>query len=127
MHRGLLPVALLVAAGVVLFATAAGQASGVSAESLYVVQFAGQPLATYAGGVQGYTATRPEKGQRINTHTANATAYSKYLANSQHTVLASAGIAANKVVYSYTTALNGMAVNLTAKQASTSTALPICA
>lgn len=118
MHRGLMPVALLVAVGVVLFATAAGQASGVSAESLYVVQFAGQPLATYSGGVHGFTATRPEKGQRINTHTANATAYSKYLANGQHAVLADAGIAADKVVYSYTTALNGMAVKLTDKQAS---------
>ena len=124
MHRGLLPVALLVAVGVVLFATAAGQASGVSAESLYVVQFAGQPLATYSGGVHGFAATTPEKGHRINTHTANATGYSKYLANRQHVVLAGAGIAADKVVYSYTTALNGMAVNLTAKQASTLAATP---
>lgn len=124
MHRGLMAVALLVAAGVVLFATAAGQASGVSAESLYVVQFAGQPLATYSGGVQGFAATRPAKGHRINTHTANATGYSKYLANRQHVVLASAGIAANKVVYSYTTAINGMAVTLTAKQAATLRSTP---
>src|SRR5690348_14559120 len=117
MHRGLAAVALLVAAGVVLFATAAGQASGVSDESLYIVQFAGQPLATYTGGVHGFAATRPKKGHRINTHTANALGYSKHLATRQHTVLASAGISSKKVVYSYTTALNGMAVKLTAKQA----------
>lgn len=117
MHRGLWAVALLVATGVVLFATAAGQASGVSAESLYIVQFAGQPLATYAGGVNGFASTAPAKGHRINTHTANANGYSKYLTDRQHTVLASAGISSGKVVYSYTTALNGTAVKLTDKQA----------
>ena len=124
MHRGLWSVALLIAAGVVLFATAAGQAGGVSAESLYIVQFAGQPLATYAGGVSGFAATTPAKGHRINTHTANAAGYSSYLAGRQHVVLANAGIAADKVVYSYTTALNGMAVELTSKQAATLAGTP---
>jgi subtilisin family serine protease len=116
MHRGLWPVALLVAVGVMLFATAAGQASGKSSESLYIVQFAGKPLATYAGGVPGYAATRPIKGHRINTHTANAAAYSHHLASQQRVVLASAGISA-PAVYTYTTVLNGAALQLTAKQA----------
>jgi subtilisin family serine protease len=124
MHRYLMPVALLAAAAGVLFATAAGQASGGSAESLYIVQFAGKPLATYAGGVQGFAATKPAKGHRIDTHTANATGYSKYLANRQHVVLASTGISSNKVVYSYTTAINGTAVKLTSKQAATLASTP---
>lgn len=124
MRRGLWPVALLIAAGVVLFATAAGQASGTSSQSLYIVQFAGRPLATYTGGVQGFAATKPAKGKRIDTHTANAAAYSKFLATRQQTVLAGAGIAADKVVYSYTTALNGMAVTLTSKQASALSGTP---
>jgi subtilisin family serine protease len=116
MHRGLWPVALLVAAGVVLFATAAGQASGGSSTSLYIVQFAGKPLATYAGGVSGYGATKPAKGHRIDTHSANAVAYSHYLANQQRIVLASAGVSA-PAVYRYTTVLNGVAMQLTSKQA----------
>src|SRR5262245_11560239 len=117
MHRGLWPVALLVAVGVVLFATAAGQANGNSTESLYIAQFSGSPLTTYAGGVSGFARTMPTKGHRINTHTANANAYSRYLANRQHVVIASAGIPASQVVYSYTTAINGMALRLTAQQA----------
>src|SRR5262249_10927991 len=40
--------------------------------TLYLVQFAGNPLTTYTGGVAGFTATRPSAGHRINTHTANA-------------------------------------------------------
>jgi subtilisin family serine protease len=67
--------------------------------------------------VQGFAATHPAKGHLINTHTANAVAYSKYLASQQHTALASAGVDAGRVVYSYTTALNGVALRLTAQQA----------
>src|SRR5262249_27893928 len=117
MHRGLWPVALLVAVGVVLFATAAGQANGNATESLYIVQFAGKPLTTYTGGVSGFARTMTTKGHLINTHTANATAYSHFLANRQHGVIASAGVSTGRVVYSYTTAINGMALRLTAQQA----------
>jgi hypothetical protein len=70
MHRYLKPVVLLAAAAGVLFLAAAGQAGGRSTSSLYVVQFVGKPLATYAGGVKGFHATRPVKGARINTHTS---------------------------------------------------------
>ena len=52
MRRFLLPVALLAAATGVLLVAAAGQAGGRSSTSLYIVQFHGKPLATYAGGVR---------------------------------------------------------------------------
>lgn len=116
MHRYLKPVALLAAAAGVLFLAAAGQAGGKSSSALYIVQFAGKPLATYSGGVQGFSATRPAKGERINTHTANATRYSNYLANRQQAVLDSAGISADRL-YTYTTVLDGAALKLTAQQA----------
>src|SRR5215475_6844425 len=63
-----------------------------SSSTLYLVQFTGNPLATYTGGVAGFTATKPAKGHRINTHTTNATGYSRYLAGRQHNVLSSAGV-----------------------------------
>jgi subtilisin family serine protease len=88
-----------------------------ASSTLYLVQFTGNPLATYTGGVSGFAATKPAKGHRINTHTANATGYSRYLANHQHTVLSSAGVSASSVVYTYTTVVNGAAVKLTAVQA----------
>ena len=116
MHRYLKPVALLAAAAGVLFLAAAGQASGRSTSSLYIVQFAGKPLATYAGGLKGFHATRPIKGARIDTHTTNAIGYRRYLANRQHTVLRSAGLSVHRV-YTYTTVLNGAALRMTAEQA----------
>jgi subtilisin family serine protease len=85
--------------------------------TLYLVQFAGSPLATYTGGVPGFAATKPAKGHRINTHTANAVGYSRYLAARQHSVLSSAGVSASTVVYTYTTVVNGAAIRLTALQA----------
>ena len=75
MRRYSMPVALLVAAAVVLLVAAAGQASGTSDTSLYLVQFTRNPLATYTGGVSGFSATKPAKGHRINTHTANAVGF----------------------------------------------------
>ena len=93
MRRYLLPVALLAAATGVLLVAAAGQAGGRSSTSLYIVQFHGKPLATYAGGVKGFHATRPVKGERINTRTVNARRYRNYLTNRQHTVLSRSGIA----------------------------------
>jgi len=87
------------------------------ATATYLVQFVGNPLTTYTGGVPGYTATKPAAGKKINTRTANAVGYSHYLANRQKSVLSSAGISSNKVVYSYTTAINGVAVKLTGVQA----------
>jgi subtilisin family serine protease len=117
MRRFLLPVSLLAAAAGVLLVAAAGQAGGRSSTSLYIVGFAGKPLATYSGGVKGFHATRPVKGARINTHTFNANRYSHYLANRQHTVLNRSGIV-SKPVYRFTTVLNGVALELTAQQAS---------
>src|SRR5215475_4010441 len=88
-----------------------------NSSGLYLVQFAGSPLATYTGGVAGFAATKPAKGHRINTHTANATGYSRHLADRQHSVLSSAGVSTSNVVYTYTTVVNGAAVRLTALQA----------
>lgn len=116
MHRYSRPVVLLAAAVGVLLVAAAGQASGRSSSSLYIVQFVGKPLATYAGGVKGYHATRPLKGARINTHTFNAARYRHYLTNRQHVALGRAGIA-SRPVYRFTTVLNGVVLKMTAQQA----------
>jgi subtilisin family serine protease len=120
MRRFLLPVALLIAATGVLLVAAAGQAGGRSSTSLYIVQFDGKPLATYAGGVKSFHATRPVRGERINTRTANARRYRHYLTNRQHTVLSRSGIVfASKPVYRFTSVLNGVVLKMTTKQAST--------
>ena len=67
--------------------------------------------------MKGFHATRPVKGARINTHTSNANRYRNYLTNRQHTVLNRSGIV-SKPVYRFTTVLNGVALEMTAQQAS---------
>nr|WP_316641413.1 S8 family serine peptidase [uncultured Roseateles sp.] len=77
----------------------------------YIVQLAGEPAASYAGGVDGYAATRPAEGARFNYQNDAVQAYVSYLQGKQRSV---AAIVANApVIANYTTVLNGMALSLT--------------
>ncbi len=111
------------AATLALSAAAIGsaQASPVSAQTgptaLYIVQMAGDPIATYAGGVAGYSATKPAAGQKLDAHSSKAKAYGDHLKSTQTTVLHNNGVDAAKTVYQYAATFNGVAVNLTAAQA----------
>ena len=67
--------------------------------------------------MRGLRATRPATGARINTHTSNANRYRQYLTNRQHPVLNRSGIV-SRPVYRFTTVLNGVALKMTAQQAS---------
>lgn len=118
--RGPATIALVAITMTALTLGAAGSAATAAAPestALYIVQLAGNPVATYSGGVAGFVATRPAAGKKINTHTANARSYSGYLVSNQNKLLKSSGITSKQLVYSYTTALNGVAVRLTATQA----------
>ena len=53
---------------------------------------AGDPLASYAGGVAGYTATKPAAGQKLDAHSAPAKAYGDHLKANQTNVLRSNGV-----------------------------------
>jgi subtilisin family serine protease len=93
----------------------AGAQSGPTA--LYIVQLAGAPLASYDGSVKGYAATKPAGGQKLNAHSQQAKAYGDHLKSQQTDVLRTAGVDSKKAVYQYNTTFNGVAANLTAKQA----------
>lgn len=118
----LVPLVLAGVTGLAFTLTAAGGAqaqptSSSSASSLYIVQMAGAPLATYRGGVVGFPATRPAHGHRLNAHTSWATAYSAHLHSTQNAVLARADVDTSKVAYHYSTVVNGVAARLTATEA----------
>jgi subtilisin family serine protease len=83
---------------------------------LYIVQLAGAPLASYAGGVSGYAATKPAPGKRFAAHSPQSNAYSNLLKSRQDAVLRSSGISENQVVYKFATSFDGIAVRLTAAQ-----------
>ena len=84
------------------------------ANSLYIVQMAEDPVATYVGGAPGIAATRPGRGQRINSSAVNTVSYAAFL-TTRHTQ-ANDGVGGRKV-HDYTYAFNGFSAELTEAQA----------
>lgn len=80
----------------------------------YIVTLADDAVATYDGGVSGYAATEPAKGDQLNARQAPAKKYSDYLADKQQKVADDAGVSIDA---SYTLALNGFSADLTSQQA----------
>ncbi|MBA2696443.1 MAG: S8 family serine peptidase, partial [Actinobacteria bacterium] len=83
----------------------------------YIVHLAGDPLASYDGGVQGIPATTPKAGEKLDVSSSAADRYDSYLASQHRSVRSSAGVGKDSVVADYTVALNGFAAELTAVQA----------
>ncbi len=81
----------------------------------YIVQLAEQPVTAYTGGIKGYAATKPGKGQKVDPNSPKVTNYVGYLASRQDAVLGSVG--ASKKLYNYGYVFNGFAAELTEAQA----------
>lgn len=80
----------------------------------YIVQLIDQPVVAYTGGIKGYGATKPSKGQKINPNDPKVYSYMGYLASRQDAVLARVG---GKKLYNYGYAFSGFAAELTPDQA----------
>ena len=65
----------------------------------YIVRMADEPATAYKGGVAGFAATKPNKGQKIDPDSSPVAGYKGYLASRHDAVLASVG-GGNKL-YSY--------------------------
>ena len=121
MRRSLLLAA--VAFGVVVAAPIAvlhGQPGDASAKAkpeskLYIVQMSGAPVTAYAGGIPGYLATKPARGQKIDPNDAKVIRYGTYLTGRHDAVIAAVGGA--RKAYSYVYSFNGFAAELTDEQA----------
>ncbi|MGH3332207.1 MAG: S8 family serine peptidase [Nocardioidaceae bacterium] len=81
---------------------------------IYIVTLTAKPSAVYDGGVRGYPATKARKGRRFDRTRPAVSAYEKRLLTGQDRILQSVGDPA--VLYRYTTAVNGFAVDLTSRQ-----------
>jgi len=108
--------AVVVAFGV----TSAGSAQAATqadSKSTYIVQLSGAPIASYTGDIPGLAATKPSKGTRVDTRSAAAVAYRSHLKAERTNVLGKAGLSSRPTVYNYDVALNGVALKLTADEA----------
>jgi subtilisin family serine protease len=85
--------------------------------ALYVVQIAGEPIASYAGGVAGIPRTKPADGAKLDKRAWSYAAYREYLRTKRASALRSAGVDAGRTVAEYATAFNGFAATLTATEA----------
>lgn len=81
----------------------------------YVVQLKADPAISYTGGIKGFAATAPGKGQRYNSKAGHVQQYTAHLERQQEKVLRRAAGKADKM-YSYKHALNGFAARLTQQE-----------
>ena len=89
------------------------QAKGLSNKA-YIVQLSEEPVVAYRGGIPGFRATRPSKGQKIDPTSAHVINYASFLASRHDAALSAVG--GGKKLYSYRFAFNGFAAELTEEQ-----------
>lgn len=123
------PVTFAVATAAVTALALAGSGSAGAAPAkaepaaLYLVQTAGLPISTYAGGVQNIPGTKAPAGQKLDRRTWNYQSYRQYLINQHKNVQRAAGVD-NKIVADYNTAWNGFAAKLTTAEVAKVKATP---
>jgi len=86
-----------------------------NAKRTYIVQLAGAPLASYAGGVRGLAATRVAAGQRLNTRSGSARAYLSHLDGQRSAVLSR--LPGVQPIHTYGVAFNGFAAVMSEAEA----------
>lgn len=77
----------------------------------YIVQLADQPVAANTGRVQGYAATKPTPGQKLDMRASTVQAYVSYLNSRQEAVLSA--LPNVHPTQTYSVAFNGFAAMLT--------------
>ncbi|HSK08740.1 MAG TPA: S8 family serine peptidase, partial [Vicinamibacterales bacterium] len=115
---GLIALVALSAPGIVLEGQqpgVPGRGPGGAGAQVFLVQMADAPVVAYTGGIPGYTATRPVKGQKINPLAPAVVRYAGLLTARHDEALARAG--GGRKLYSYRYTFNGFAAELSAAQA----------
>lgn len=120
MNRRMLGALTALPLAVTAFGTASAHAAGPKLESqytdgVYVVQMADLPVVAYDGRVQGFAATKPGKGKKIDPASQNVARYVDHLKGKHLGALKQAG-ASNKL-YDYAYTYNGFAAQLKGDQA----------
>ena len=101
-------------AAALLLATGSAVAQPAPRKS-YIVQLDEMPVAGYTGKVQGYAATKPATGRKLDLRASHVQAYIGYLDNRQKAALAAVGNV--PVTHRYRVAFPGFAARLTDAEA----------
>ena len=88
--------------------------AGISSD-VYIVRMAEAPVVAYEGGIKGYPATSPVKGQKIDPLSPDVVRYVGYLDNRHNQALSAVGGA--RKLYDYRYSFNGFAAKLSPSQA----------
>jgi hypothetical protein len=87
----------------------------------YIVRMAENPVAAYEGGIAGFQATKPRKGQKLNPNDQKVIRYAGYLDSRHDEAVARVGA---RKTYSYRYSFNGFAAEMTESQAQIMKTLP---
>ena len=96
-------------------ATPPDPGTAVPENGVYIVQMKASPVVSYTGDIQGYNATKPGKGQKIDPLAANTLSYVGYLKGKHDEAVRK--VRGGAKIYDYTYSFNGFAAKLTEKQA----------
>ncbi|MGD9212441.1 MAG: S8 family peptidase, partial [Desulfobacteraceae bacterium] len=84
------------------------------ANDVYIIVMSQDPAITYQGGLKSLAATKPQVDQRFNVKSAQTVEYVNFLKSKHDAVLKAVNA---KKIYDYTTAINGFAAVMSAKEA----------
>ena len=121
-RRPLLSVVAVVALATASLASASSGGAGAAPAApdetgLYIVQVAGEPAASYDGGVAGFAPTKPAKGKKLNPDRQAVKDYRQHLRSQHNQTLSRAGLSTSDKVADYSVAFNGYAARLTDAEA----------
>jgi len=85
------------------------------ANRLYIVQMSDLPVSSYTGGIPGFAATKPGRGQKIDPNDPNVAAYAALL-DARHTAALN-GAGGGTKVYDYHYSFNGFTAEVSDTQA----------
>ncbi len=83
--------------------------------NVYIVRMSESPVVAYDGGISGYPATKPARGQKIDPNSTNVVRYAGYL-DSRHNAALNA-VSGGQKLYDYRYSFNGFAAQLNPAQA----------
>lgn len=99
-----------------VFVSSIGATSTQAAVKSYIVVMATEPVIYYEGEASGFSATKPELGEKVNPNSVHVRQYQRHLEQEHNRSLQEAGADVAQKVHDYTVALNGYSALLTEQQ-----------